>query len=184
MLYVEEIQPEAETVASYTLSLPARDANDTENGTYTVYDLTAMYEALGCTEDEFAENGTWMALDENGTLTNNFDELEGFAFDKDAKVTNNDENLVALVGYAVDEGGFFSWIIDDSNLSKSYTFTIYAYYDNKRCEFTINVGDTSAINFIELDGKKDNNIYDLTGRLVKNATKGLYIQNGKKFMVK
>ena len=146
-----------------------------------------MYEALGCSEDEFAENGTWMAIDENGSMSNNFDELEGFAFDKDAKVTSDDASIVALVGYAVDESGFFSWIIDDSNLSKIFTFTIYAYYDNKRCEFTITVGgpDTdNAINFVELDSERDNRIYDLTGRLVKNATRGLYIQNGKKFMVK
>ncbi|MBO4564734.1 MAG: DUF4859 domain-containing protein [Bacteroidaceae bacterium] len=185
VVYVDEIVPEAETVASYTLNLPARDANDQENGTYTAYDLTPMYEALGCSEDEFAENGTWMAIDENGSLSNNFDELEGFAFDKDAKVTSDDASIVALVGYAVDESGFFSWIIDDSNLSKSYTFTIYAYYDNKRCEFTITIGGTdNAIHFVEPDGVKDKNIYDLTGRLVKNATRGIYIQNGKKFMVK
>lgn len=187
VVYVDEIVPEAETVASYKLSLPARDAKDTENGTYTAYDLTAMYEVLGCSEDEFAENGTWMAIDENGSMSNNFDELEGFAFDKDAKVTSDDASIVALVGYAIDESGFFSWIIDDSNLSKIFTFTIYAYYDNKRCEFTITVGgpDTdNAINFVELDSERDNRIYDLTGRLVKNATRGLYIQNGKKFMVK
>lgn len=182
--YVEEIIPEAETVASYALNLPARDESDTENGTYTTYSLDEMFEKLGCTAEEFAENGTWMAIDTDGDLSNNYDELEGFGFDKDAKVTTDDAALVAKVGYAVDEGGFFSWIIDDSNLDKSYTFTIYAYYDNKRCIFNITVGGTdSAINFVEAQ-KTDNKMYDLTGRLVKNATRGFYIMDGKKFMVK
>lgn len=184
VVYVEEIQPEAETVATYALTLPARDASDTENGTYTEYSLDAMFEALGCTADEFAENGTWMALDDDGMMTNNYDELEGFGFDKDAKVTTTDESLVAMVGYAVDEGGFFSWIIDDSNLEKTFTFTIYAYYDNKRVQFDITVSGTdSAINFVEAP-KSDSKMYDLTGRLVKNASKGIYMMDGKKFMVK
>jgi len=183
VVYVEEIQPEAETVATYTLTLPARDESDKENGTYTEYSLDAMFEALGCTADEFAENGTWMAIDENGSLSSNYDELEGFGFDKDAQVTSSDENLVAMVGYAVDEGGFFSWIIDDSNLDKSFTFTIYAYYDNKRVQFDITIGDAAAINFVEVE-KADSKMYDLTGRLVKNATRGIYIKDGKKFLVK
>ena len=183
VVYVEEIQPEAETVATYTLTLPARDADDKENGTYTEYSLDAMFEALGCTADEFAENGTWMAIDDDGLLTSNYDELEGFGFDKDAQVTTTDEDLVAMVGYAVDEGGFFSWIIDDSNLDKSFTFTIYAYYDNKRVQFDITIGDAAAINFVEVE-KADSKMYDLTGRLVKNATRGIYIKDGKKFLVK
>ena len=183
VVYVEEIQPEAETVATYALTLPARDANDKENGTYTEYSLDAMFEALGCDAEEFAENGTWMAIDQNGTLSNQYDELEGFGFDKDALVTTNDEDLVAMVGYAVDEGGFFSWIIDDSNLDKSFTFTIYAYYNNKRCQFNITIGDAAAINFVEAE-KTNSKMYDLTGRLVKNATRGIYIKDGKKFLVK
>ena len=184
VVYVEDILPEAETIATYNLTLPARDESDTENGTYTPYDLTPMYEAFGCSESEFIENGTWMAIDQDGILSNQYDELEGFAFDKDAKITTDDAALVALVGYAVDENGFFSWIIDDENLNKTFTFTIYAYYDNKRCQFNITIGETAAINFVEMNQTNDNKKYDLIGRLVKNATKGVYIMNGKKFIVK
>ena len=183
VVYVEQIQAEAETVETFTLNLPARDAADTENGTYTPYDLTPMYEAFGCTPEEFAENGTWMAIDSDGDLSNNYDELEGFAFDENSKLSDDDASLVALVGYIAEENGFFSWILDDENLAKTYTFTIYAYYNNQRCEFNITVGDASAINFVELN-KSDGKIFDLTGRLVKNATKGIYIKDGKKFLVK
>lgn len=183
VVYVEQIQAEAETVETFALNLPARDAADTENGTYTPYDLTPMYEAFGCTPEEFAENGTWMAIDSDGDLSNNYDELEGFAFDANSKLSDDDASLVALVGYIAEENGFFSWILDDENLAKTYTFTIYAYYNNQRCEFNITVGDASAINFVELN-KSDGKIFDLTGRLVKNATKGIYIKDGKKFLVK
>ena len=183
VVYVEQIQAEAETLETFTLNLPARDPADTENGTYTPYDLTPMYEAFGCTPEEFAENGTWMAIDSDGDLSNNYDELEGFAFDANSKLSDDDASLVALVGYIAEENGFFSWILDDENLAKTYTFTIYAYYNNQRCEFNITVGDASAINFVELN-KSDGKIFDLTGRLVKNATKGIYIKDGKKFLVK
>lgn len=184
VVYVEQIQAEAETLETFTLNLPARDPADPENGMYTPYDLTPMYEAFGCTAEEFAENGTWMAIDSDGDLSNNYDELEGFAFDKNAKLTDDDAALVAKVGYIAEENAFFSWILDDENLENTYTFTIYAYYDNKRCEFTITVDQSaSAINFVELN-KSDSKMYDLTGRLVKNAEKGIYIKDGKKFLVK
>ena len=183
VVYVEQIQAEAETLETFTLNLPARDPSDPENGTYTPYDLTPMYEAFGCTPEEFTENGTWMAIDSDGDLSNNYDELEGFAFDENSKLSDDDASLVALVGYIAEENGFFSWILDDENLAKTYTFTIYAYYNNQRCEFNITVGDASAINFVELN-KSDGKIFDLTGRLVKNATKGIYIKDGKKFLVK
>lgn len=184
VVYVEQIQAEAETLETFTLNLPARDPSDPENGMYTPYDLTPMYEAFGCTAEEFAENGSWKAIDADGDLSSNFDELEGFAFDKNAKLTDDDAALVAKVGYIAEENAFFSWILDDENLENTYTFTIYAYYDNKRCEFTITVDQsTAAINFVELN-KSDSKMYDLTGRQVKNAEKGIYIKDGKKFLVK
>jgi len=181
--YVEEIVPEAKTIATFTLNLPARDPEDAENGMYTPYDLTPMYEAFGCTPEEFEENGTWMAIDKDGLMSNNFDELEGFALDKDGKLTDDDTDLVAKLGYVAEESAFFSWILDNENLSKTYTFTIYAYYDNQRCEFSITIGDAAAINFVEAN-KTDGKMFDLTGRLVKNATRGIYIKDGKKFLVK
>lgn len=184
VVYVEQIQAEAETLETFTLNLPARDPADPENGMYTPYDLTPMYEAFGCTAEEFAENGSWKAIDADGDLSSNFDELEGFAFDKNAKLTDDDAALVAKVGYIAEENAFFSWILDDENLENTYTFTIYAYYDNKRCEFTITVDQSAAaINFVELN-KSDSKMYDLTGRQVKNAEKGIYIKDGKKFLVK
>ncbi|MBO4451105.1 MAG: DUF4859 domain-containing protein [Bacteroidaceae bacterium] len=182
--YVEEIIPEATTLETFSLTLPARDPADKDNGMYTAYDLSPMYKAFGCTPEEFEENGTWMAIDADGDLTSNYDELEGFAFDANGRVTDDDAALVAKVGYIPEEGAFFSWILDDVNLANTYNVIIYAYYDNQRCIFTITVGgEAEAINFVELN-KSDSKMFDLTGRLVKNATKGFYIKDGKKFLVK
>jgi hypothetical protein len=44
-------------------------------------------------------------------------------------------------------------------------------------------GDQTGIKQIETV-KEDGNAYDLQGRRVENPTKGLYIVNGKKVMVK
>lgn len=44
--------------------------------------------------------------------------------------------------------------------------------------------EETAITDIELGGNADGEMYDLIGRRVQNAGKGVYIQNGKKVMVK
>ena len=52
-------------------------------------------------------------------------------------------------------------------------------------ELTINFGDETAIQTLENSNKvNDGVIYDLSGRRVENPTKGIYIMNGKKFVVK
>jgi len=46
-------------------------------------------------------------------------------------------------------------------------------------------GGTTAIDAVEVAGEQDNTpIYDLQGRLVQNPTKGIYIKNGKKIIIK
>jgi hypothetical protein len=45
-------------------------------------------------------------------------------------------------------------------------------------------GNTTAIESVVNGLDANAPIYDLSGRRVKVATKGIYIQNGKKFMVK
>ena len=45
-------------------------------------------------------------------------------------------------------------------------------------------GQEDAINNIRHNVESINNIYDLTGRQVNKATKGIYIVNGKKVLIK
>ena len=42
----------------------------------------------------------------------------------------------------------------------------------------------TAINGITVDGEKNAPIFDLQGRRIENAQKGLYIRNGKKVVIK
>ena len=52
-------------------------------------------------------------------------------------------------------------------------------------ELTINFDDETAINALENSNKvNDGAIYDLSGRRVENPTKGIYIMNGKKVVIK
>ena len=46
------------------------------------------------------------------------------------------------------------------------------------------LGSSSGINTIKTDNKNDNRIYSLGGQLINNPSKGIYIKNGKKYVVK
>ncbi len=47
-----------------------------------------------------------------------------------------------------------------------------------------NDGETTGINSVETVEIENGNVYDLSGRKIANPAKGLYIKNGKKFIVK
>lgn len=181
--YVDQLIP-METVGTENLSLPARSEDDTENGATTTYDLSTVYSALGCSAEEFAEGGQWLAQNGDGQYTNiGYDPQEGFFFDATGK-TVNDGSEVIHAGFTED-GNIFSWIIDDVNLTKTYSATIYAQYNSKRYIFNLTVYDIPVgIGSIDNTTTQSTKIYDLSGRLVKNATKGLYIKQGKKYLVK
>lgn len=46
------------------------------------------------------------------------------------------------------------------------------------------LGSSSGINTIKTDNKNDNRIYSLGGQLINSPSKGIYIKNGKKYVVK
>jgi hypothetical protein len=46
------------------------------------------------------------------------------------------------------------------------------------------LGSSSGINTIKTDNRNDNKIYSLSGQLINNPSKGIYIKNGKKYVVK
>jgi len=48
----------------------------------------------------------------------------------------------------------------------------------------VGFGDTTGINATLNEGVENGIIFDLSGRRVANPTKGIYIKNGKKFIVK
>ena len=48
----------------------------------------------------------------------------------------------------------------------------------------LNVPSTSMINQVEADVRADDRIFNLAGQEVTNPGKGVYIRNGKKFIIK
>ena len=87
------------------------------------------------------------------------------------------------------EGDYF---IANDKLYKSAGATTIAgtraYLKTKAAEVKVRMvidDEATAIDAIEIANAAQNGkVYDLSGRLVKNPTKGLYIQNGKKYFVK
>jgi hypothetical protein len=58
-------------------------------------------------------------------------------------------------------------------------------FGNNQATATIKlIGGTTGIHAIGSDAKKDNNFYTLQGVRVDKPTKGIYIQNGKKIIIK
>jgi hypothetical protein len=63
-------------------------------------------------------------------------------------------------------------------------FDVYAQLPSSTVFIPI-VGDVSGISTVLTDGgTKTNALYDLQGRKVQNPTKGLYIRNGRKVLMK
>jgi hypothetical protein len=44
--------------------------------------------------------------------------------------------------------------------------------------------EVTMIDVVETETIKDNTVYDLNGRRVKNPTRGIYVVNGKKVLIK
>ena len=86
----------------------------------------------------------------------------------------------------ITEGIVRAFIQNDEDVDKEFKVTIVASYNNKDYAFfvTINTDKATSIKTIETSNNKDGHIYDLSGRKVNNPSKGIYIRNGKKFIVK
>ena len=182
--YVEELTKHA-NVGQVNLAGKAR-GEDGVYGALTEIDLTAMYTAFGCTAEEFEAAGSWVAQNQSGTYTeDNYDTAEGFMFDATGK-TVDDGTEVLKVGINED-GQLATWIIDDSNLDNEYTVSFAALYNDQMYYFYVTVnkdGVPAAIDGIKDNTVKSGVIYDLSGRKVITPSKGIYIQNGKKFIIK
>lgn len=141
-------------------------------------DFTKCCEQLNCTMEELSANGKWMVVDEFGELTEgNFDDLYGYGFNEDGEAVSDMDNSAFMLGYTVD--GLHAFIVNDEDVDKVFETTLYLLYNSKLYGFNVTVtGSVTAIKAIETE--QNNKVYDLTGREVKNPTKGLYIVGGKK----
>ena len=97
--------------------------------------------------------------------------------------------------YAPDNVAKGDWFISADQIWKSDGKTninaFRAYIHDKTAgagariiKFVIDGEEVTAIESLEVVGKNNGKLYNLAGQEVKNAQKGLYIQNGKKIIVK
>ena len=152
----------------------------------TSVDLTAMYTAFDCTAEEFAEAGSWLAPNQSGTYTEeNYDALEGFFFDAEGK-TVDDGTEIMHVGINED-GQLCTYVLDKANLGNEYKVKFAALYNDQMYYFTVTVnqdGVPTGIEAVEEGAEKSGAIYDLAGHKISKPAKGIYIQNGKKYLAK
>ncbi len=117
-------------------------------------------------------------------ITYEYDEIKNVT--KESSVTTY-EGSVTVDGTYVDV--YTNEYYDDGNLKK-VTKTTVGEEDEPDVDFYFwgdgkaKGGDLTAINAVRKQMEKIQRIYDLNGRNVKNPTKGLYIVNGRKVVVK
>jgi hypothetical protein len=179
--FVEKIV-EIKPIAEEDLTLNARNPQG-DDFDEVALNLSRCCEELVCTEDELLENGVWKVVDKTGELTDaNFDDMYGFAFNEKGEAIENIDDATFTVGFV--DGVIRSWVVDDANVNNVYKTVLYVEYNNKLYAFNITIGnEDSAVRNLDAE-KTQGRIYDLAGRVVKQPTKGLYIQDGKKILIK
>jgi basic membrane lipoprotein Med (substrate-binding protein (PBP1-ABC) superfamily) len=103
-----------------------------------------------------------------------------------ASATTQDfDNLIITLWGDVKDGDILKGTIylgvKDGDVVKLYACNVTVYVSN----------DPASVNGITLNKKVSGNVYDLSGRLIqrnandtKSLSKGIYLMNGKKFIVK
>lgn len=151
--------------------------------------FTGACEALNCTEEELLENGVWMVMGTDGYLTEakedvNFDGMYGFYFNEKGEAIDDADAAVFKVG-VVDQVMLHSVIVDDANLDKVYTTTLYLSYNDKLYAFNITVGTDEAVSISSIKAVANKAaIYNVAGQQLAAPQRGLNIIGGKKVLVK
>jgi hypothetical protein len=122
---------------------------------------------------------------ESGLYTEGAISEDGLAFNKDGffdQVTPavsfniyKDGDNVVVTAWSEEE------IADDFRLSTQFCYQI----DNKQYVFNVkfvSVAAYTGIANVRTADKTDGKIYDLSGREVRQPARGIYIQNGRKFI--
>ena len=177
--FVNEIV-EAEVVGSEDITLPV-----SMNEAKGTIDLSAAAEALGVSVDELLEGEYLCGMMESGLYTEGALSEDGLAFNKDGFF---DQVTPAVSFNIVKEGDdvvVTAWseeeLAEDFRLSTQFCYQI----DNKQYIFNVkfvSVAAYTGIANIRTADKTDGKIYDLSGREVRQPARGIYIQNGRKFI--
>ena len=147
------------------------------------FDLAPAAEALGVTVEELsAESSRYLKGLAGGTYGEGVNIATGLGFD-----ANGDCNPQGDYFFYFEDGKLYTGtstdIPEDFLLPVQFAFNIddkiYVYYANFVSEAVY-----SGIKTVGNEAKADNRIFDISGRQVTKPTRGLYIQNGKKVVIK
>ncbi|MCR5132101.1 MAG: DUF4859 domain-containing protein [Prevotella sp.] len=149
-------------------------------------DLAPVAEALGVTVDDLlSDDNEFLKGVTDGQYSKGWKASLGINFDYSGKY---DEYGDMYIYFDNSDGtklvsGSSDDVAEDFTADGEFCFDV----DNKVYTFYVRFVSpevADGINNIATDTKKNGAIYDLSGRQVKKPTRGLYIQNGKKFIVK
>ena len=147
------------------------------------FDLAPAAEALGVTVDELsAESNRYLKGMAGGAYSEGVNIATGLGFD-----ANGDCNSQGDYFFYFEDGKMYTGtstdIPEDFLLPVQFAFNIddklYVYYANFVSEEVY-----TGIKNVGNEAKADNRIFDISGRQVTKPTRGLYIQNGKKVVIK
>lgn len=168
-----------EEVGSEDVTLPV----SMEKDCVIDFDLAPAAEALGVTVDELsAESSRYLKGLAGGTYGEGVNIATGLGFD-----ANGDCNSQGDYFFYFEDGKMYTGtstdIPEDFSLPVQFAFNIdnkiYVYYANFVSEAVY-----TGIKTVGNEAKADNRIFDISGRQVTKPTRGLYIQNGKKVVIK
>ena len=156
-----------------------------EDDQVTDIDLTKAAEALGVTVDYLLnpDNACLRGMTEGGIFGGGQNCTDGLGFNADGYY----DMAYGLVYFTIEESKIWSYSIepvnDDFSLTTQFCFQI----DNKQYVYNVKFVSAAAYNGIQdiaTEQKHADKVFDLSGRQVLQPTRGLYIMNGKKVVVK
>ncbi|MCM1313318.1 MAG: DUF4859 domain-containing protein [Bacteroides sp.] len=195
--YVDKLV-DSETVGEEDILVAVNDDDET----LVEVDFTAAMEALGIEDESLLESVDWKAITSDGEYTTEaFDDASGFAFDADGNWLDNDDESIEktafYAGFILDGEKYVLTAYSMTALEdgEMYTTKLALDYNDQRYVYNlklVNDATYTGISSVGADNQADNGVvYDLSGRVVRtNAAsvaglaKGVYILNGKKYIVK
>lgn len=147
------------------------------------FDLAPAAEALGVTVEELsAESSRYLKGMAGGAYSEGVNIETGLGFDTNGDCNEQGDYYFYFEGGKMTTGTNVD-IPEDFSLPVQFAFNIddklYVYYAT-----FVSTEIYTGIKNVGSDVKADNRIFDISGRQVSKPTRGIYIQNGKKVVIK
>ena len=170
---------EYQEVGSEDVTIPVSMAEDC----VIDFDFAPAAEALGVSVDELtAESSRYMKGMMGGTYSEGVNIQTGLGFDANGECNSQGDYYFWFENGQLNSGTNVD-IPEDFSLPVQFAFNIddklYVYYAT-----FVSTEIYTGIKNVGTDVKADNRIFDISGRQVSKPTRGIYIQNGKKVVIK